>query len=155
MAMTTARWLALCCIYLLCGGCCHVPDVDRHFRTDGPYETVRYFRYAIDAGQYPAAYRCLSATSQDRVSALAFEAMLRFADVPQLGDIPLMELLVASSIDPVPEPISVGEPDQWVTLIWYCEDQLIEYSLMLQPDSEGQWQIDLLLTRGVDLGGVM
>ncbi len=155
MARTTARSSALCCIYLLFGGCCHVPDVDRHFSTDGPYETVRYFRYAIDAAQYPAAYRCLTGTSQDRVSALAFEAMLRFADVPQLGDIPLKELLVYSSIDPVTEPISAGEPDQWVTLIWSSEEQLIEYSLLLQPDSTGQWQIDLLLTRGVDLGGAM
>jgi len=155
MVMMTARSMALCCIYLLCSGCCHVPDVDRHFKTDGPHEAVRYFRYAIDAGQYSAAYRCLSATTQDRISELAFEAMLRFSDVPQLGDIPLLELLVFSSIDPVPEPISVGQPEQWVTLIWSSEDQLIQYSLFLQPDSAGRWQIDLLLTRGVDLGGAM
>ena len=145
--------LAMIAIVLVCGGCAHVPDVDRHFKLHNAYETVRYFRYAIDAGQYGAAYRCLSPESQQQISKLAFEAMLRFVDVPELGGIGLKNLLVDSTVDSHVEVVSSGQPQKWVTLIWSCDDQLIEYSLMVSPGSSKRWQIDLLSVRGIDLQG--
>ncbi|MGE4603111.1 MAG: hypothetical protein AAEJ65_09425, partial [Planctomycetota bacterium] len=144
---------AMIAIVLVCGGCAHVPDVDRHFKLHNAYETVRYFRYAIDAGQYGAAYRCLSPESQQQISKLAFEAMLRFVDVPELGGIGLRNLFVDSTVDSHVEVVSSGQPQKWVTLIWSSDDRFIEYSLLLAPSPSNQWQIDLLSTRGVDLQG--
>ena len=145
--------LAISLLVTVCCGCAHIPKVDRHFKTNSAYETVRYFRYAVDAGQYEAAYQALSADSQQQVSKLAFEAMLRFVDVPELGGIGLKKLLVKSTIDPRAESAYPGRPNKWITLIWSSEDQFIEYSLMLAPGSSGPWRIDLLSTRGIDLHG--
>ncbi|MDE0959403.1 MAG: hypothetical protein OSB09_01335 [Planctomycetota bacterium] len=133
--------------------CKHIPDVDRHFQRSASLETVRYFRYAIDASQFDAAYHCLTDSTREQLSALAFQAMIRFVDVPQLGGLGLTDLLVCSDIDGIEEVPAGGGSDRWVTLIWHSEDQYIEYSLRLQPGSAGLWQIDLFATRGVDLTG--
>jgi hypothetical protein len=144
-------WIPL---FLLCiAGCKHIPDVDRHFQRSGPLETVRYFRYAIDASRYDAAYCCLSESTREQVSALAFEALIRFVDVPQLDDLGLRDLLVESSIDDGVEVPSEGGADRWITLIWNSEEQYIEYSLRIQPGLNHLWEIELLATRGVDLTG--
>ena len=140
-------------LLIIVGGCAHVPEVDRHFKRHHAHETVRYFRYAIDAGQYEAAYRCLSASSQTQVSPLAFEAMLRFIDVPELGGIGLRCMLVDSTVDSRAEVVEAGQPQRWVTLVWSSEESYIEYSLFLQPNEDDQWEIDLLAIRGVDLSG--
>lgn len=145
--------LAISLLATVCCGCASIPDVDRHFKTNSAYETVRYFRYAVDASQYEAAYQCLSADSQQQVSKLAFETMLRFVDVPELDGIGLKKLLVKSAIDPRAESAYLGRPNKWITLIWSSDDQFIEYSLMLAPGSSGAWRIDLLSTRGIDLHG--
>jgi len=147
------RWVWIPLFLLCITGCKHIPDVERHFQRSAALETVRYFRYAIDASQYDAAYCCLSEATREQVSALAFEALIRFVDVPQLDDLGLRDLLVESSIDDGVEVPSEGGPDRWITLIWNSEDQYIEYSLRLQPGLNHLWEIELLATRGVDLTG--
>jgi hypothetical protein len=144
-------WIPLILVSL--AGCKHIPDVDRHFQRSAALETVRYFRYAIDASQYDAAYRCLSETTREQISALAFQALIRFVDVPQLDDLGLRDLLVDSSIDDGVEVPPGGGQDRWITLIWSSDEQYIEYSLRLQPGLNQLWEIELLATRGVDLTG--
>jgi hypothetical protein len=144
-------WIPLLLLGL--AGCKHIPEVDRHFQRSAALETVRYFRYAIDASQYDAAYCCLSETTREQVSALAFQALIRFVDIPQLDDLGLRDLLVESTIDDGVEIPPEGGPDRWITLIWSTDEQYIEYSLRLQPGLNDLWEIELLATRGVDLTG--
>lgn len=139
-------------ILLLPGCISNAPDADRHFYRNSALDTVRLFRYAIDAKQNSAAYDCLTKNVQAQISPLAFDALVRFVDVPELGGVGLKELLMDSSIDQIVEPVSGAEKCRWVTLIWSSDDQFIEYSLMLIPDESGTWWIDLLSTRGFDLG---
>ncbi|MEE2883903.1 MAG: hypothetical protein VYD70_09310 [Planctomycetota bacterium] len=134
--------------------CClsNAPDADRHFYRDSARETVRYFRYAIDAQQHNTAYQCLTPSAQQQISPLAFEALIRFVDVPELGGVGLKTLLMESHVAKDEEAVASDPNGRWITLIWTTDDQYIEYSLLLSRDSSGIWWIDLLSTRGVDLG---
>ena len=137
---------------ILSGCICNAPEVDRHFYRDSARETVRYFRYAIDAKQHQAAYQCLSSSSREQISPIAFEALIRFVDVPELGGVGLKDLLMESIVARGEEQVSGAPESRWITLMWSSDDQFIEYSLLLSPDESGIWWIDILSTRGVDIG---
>lgn len=156
--MIASRKIPLFLLHMLIGtsflsGCiCNAPDVDRHFFRDSARETVRYFRYAIDANQHQSAYQCLTASSQQQISPIAFEALIRFVDVQELGGVGLKDLLMESVVARAEEQVAGAPESRWITLMWSSDDQFIEYSLLLSPDESGTWWIDILSTRGVDLG---
>lgn len=140
-------------------GCQAIPKVHDHFNRNSPLETVRFFRYCVDAGEYRLAYESLTAETQKQVSELQFNGLVRFVDVPELDGLGLRDLIVKSKVDPVPEHLGPGTGSWWVTLIWESADQYIEYSLRLVPlqgsdiAENPHWRLDLLNPRGLDFGG--
>ncbi|NCF56284.1 MAG: hypothetical protein GWP41_08505 [Planctomycetia bacterium] len=138
---------------LISSGCLSIPNVDDHFSKSDPLETVRYFRYAIDASDFDKAYQCMTENTHQQISPLQFKALIRFVDVPELGDIGLRDLIVNSSIDPQSEPVRGENSSRWITLIWEDASQFIEYSLKITLGEDQTWNIDMLSTRGLDLGG--
>ncbi|MGE4619044.1 MAG: hypothetical protein AAEJ04_04455, partial [Planctomycetota bacterium] len=95
-AMALSIGLAL---LMFIGGCINNgPKTDRHFYRTSARETVRYFRYAIDANYHEAAYQCLTHSCREEISLLTFETLIRFVDVPELGGVRLETLLMDSSI---------------------------------------------------------
>ena len=142
-------------VLLLLGGtgCQQIPKVEDHFHRNTPVETVRYFRYCVDAGELDLAYQTLTPESKKSVSSLQFKALIRFIDVPELNDLGLRDLIIDSDVDPLAERVKNSAQDWWVTLILDTEDQYIEYSLRLAPGGESGWQLDLMSPRGLDLGG--
>ena len=144
---------------LAISGCQGIPKVQDHFDRSNPHETVRFFRYCVDAGQYDLAYESLTAETQKQISRLQFNGLIRFVDIPELDDIGLRDLIIRSKVDPIPEPTGQVDQNWWVTLIWDSPDQYIEYSLCLVPlegtqnTAEPQWRLDLLQPRGLDFGG--
>lgn len=140
-------------ILFLSSGCQQIPRVEDHFNRSTPVETVRYFRYCVDAGELDLAYETLTTESRNSVTPLQFKALIRFVDVPELNSLGLRDLIVQSDVDTRPETVSGSTQNWWVTLILDTEDQYIEYSLKLVPGTASQWQVDLLSPRGIDLGG--
>lgn len=140
-------------ILLVNCGCQQIPRVEDHFQRTTPIETVRYFRYCVDAGELDLAYETLTTESRKSLSPLQFMALIRFIDIPQLNNLGLRDLIIQSSVDPRPERVSGSTQDWWVTLILDTDDQYIEYSLRLVPTSGSLWQLDLLSPRGLDFGG--
>ncbi|OUU24869.1 MAG: hypothetical protein CBC13_02990 [Planctomycetia bacterium TMED53] len=133
-------------------GCKQIPKVDDHFQRNSPVETVRYFRYCVDAGDYSRAYQTLTQETQDRISEIQFKGLIRFVDVPELDDIGLRDLVVSSEVDTTPESSNSLSNEYWVTLIWESETQYIEYSLNTVKVPGSTWRIDLLSPRGIDFG---
>lgn len=146
-------WALFTTTLLLSSGCQQIPRVEDHFNRTTPVETVRYFRYCVDAGELDLAYETLTAESRNSVTPLQFKALIRFVDVPELNNLGLRDLIVQSDVDTRPEAVSGSTRNWWVTLILDTEDQYIEYSLKLVPAATGQWQVDLLSPRGLDFGG--
>lgn len=146
-------WALFTATVLLSSGCQQIPRVEDHFNRSTPVETVRYFRYCVDAGELDLAYETLTAESRNSVTPLQFKALIRFVDVPELNNLGLRDLIVQSDVDTRPEMVSGSTRNWWVTLILDTEDQYIEYSLKLVPMATGQWQVDLLSPRGLDFGG--
>ncbi len=146
-------WSLFMTIVLLSSGCQQIPRVEDHFNRSTPVETVRYFRYCVDAGELDLAYETLTDESRNSVTPLQFKALIRFVDVPELNNLGLRDLIVQSDVDTRPETVSGSTRNWWVTLILDTEDQYIEYSLKLVPMATGQWQVDLLSPRGLDFGG--
>ena len=95
----------------------------------------------------------MTENTQQQISPLQFKALIRFVDVPELGDIGLRDLIVNSSIDPQSEPVRGEDFSRWITLIWEDPSQFIEYSLKITRGEDQTWNIDMLSTRGLDLGG--
>ncbi len=148
------RYGPMMILFLMIVGCQQIPKVDDHFQRESPLETVRYFRYCVDACDLSRAYETLTEDTRQQISSLQFKGLIRFVDVPELDDIGLRDLIVKSKVDPIPEAVN-GNPGQWwVTLIWESETQLIEYSLRLVVGPDQLWQLDLLSPRGLDFGSV-
>ena len=139
-------------LILVSCGCKQIPKVDDHFQRNTPVETVRYFRYCVDAGDYSRAYQTLTQGTRDRISELQFKGLIRFVDVPELDDIGLRDLVVCSTVDSIPEASNSRSDQYWVTLIWESETQYIEYSLNTVEIPGSTWRIDLLSPRGIDFG---
>ena len=84
-------WALFMTIVLLSSGCQQIPRVEDHFNRSTPVETVRYFRYCVDAGELDLAYETLTAESRNSVTPLQFKALIRFVDVPELNNLGLRD----------------------------------------------------------------
>jgi len=137
----------------LSAGCCVTPPpADKYFDRSSASDTLRFFQYAVETGQYQFAYQCLDSESRERVSEGSFEASIRWARVEALDGSHMWRVIADAFRVPEVERIP-GDPEaRWVTLVHFREDDTYEISLRIAPE-EGEWRIDLSEMRGLDLGG--
>ena len=71
--------LVMVSVTLGIAGCCSVaPRADKFFHRNSPEESIRMFRYAVEAGQWEFAYACLTTELQEQYSELELSLMVRF-----------------------------------------------------------------------------
>ncbi|MFQ5653402.1 MAG: hypothetical protein ACE5GW_01560 [Planctomycetota bacterium] len=146
--------LLLLCSALLAGGCRTAPPAaEKYFDRLSPMGTVKLFQYAVEAKQYPAAYRCLTPEVQEELSPMLFGLFLKYGRVGELGGMRARELITEAWRHPSEERVP-GEPDaRWVTLIYEADADAppIEVSVLLVLLGD-EWLLDLKRVRGFDLG---
>lgn len=132
---------------LLVAGCCTtVPAGEKYFdRRVSAAETVRLFRYSVEAKQYGAAYRCLSSAFRAKHSERELSLAVRYGSFEGRG---LREFILEAVQDARSEPVQGLPPGraQWVTLVFFEDPtdpatSTIEHSLFVLLE-EGEWRID-------------
>lgn len=150
--MRMVRPAAGAALALLLTGCCAVvPDGEKYFaRNRSADETVRLFRYSVEAGQYGGAYRCLTASFREKHSEREFSLAVRYGSF-QGRD--LHELIVGATQDEEAEPVQGFPPARavWITLIDVEDPEddasdVHEHSLFVLLEG-GQWLIDPEMSR--------
>ena len=126
-------------------GCCTTPPPGEKFfdRARSPEESVRLFRYAIEAKQFDVAYRCLSARFQERHSPTELSLALRFGSWNGIG---LRRLVMESEQDERVEGVRGLADAVWVTLIHWDDPEdpasaFQELSLFVTLEGK-EWRID-------------
>jgi hypothetical protein len=132
---------------LLLAGCCTAaPDGEKYFdRSRSAAETVRLFRYSVEAKQYGAAYRCLCAGFRAKHTEREFSLAVRYGSFEGRG---LRDFILEADQDSRTEPIQGLAPGraQWVTLVFFLDPEdaatdSIEHSLFVLFE-DGEWRID-------------
>lgn len=146
-------YLALVCCPLLGGCCVTVPAADKYFDQSTPHNALRMFQYAIETKQYPAAYACLGAETQDSVSLAKFKLAVRFATLEQWDSLSLYDFIVNgvqhASLD---HPQILGPGSHGVTVVFLPEDDdgtPVEQAVTMLREADGRWALDLLRIKGV------
>jgi len=142
---------SLALILSLAGCCTTVPDGERYFdRRTSAAETVRLFRYSVEAKQYAAAYRCLSAGFREKHSERELSLAVRYGSFEGRS---LRHFIVSAEQDPRSESVQGLPPAraQWVTLVYFEDPEdpatsTIEHSLFVLLE-DGEWRIDPETTR--------
>jgi hypothetical protein len=137
---------------LLLAGCCtSPPNGEKYFdRRQSAGESVRLFRYSVEAAQYGAAYRCLVASFREKHSERELSLAVRYGSFEGRG---LREFIVSAEQDPRSEAVQGLPPEraQWVTLVFFEDPEdpatsTIEHSLFVILE-DGEWRIDPETTR--------
>jgi len=145
--MTRALPRAAIALSLLVAGCCTtVPDGEKYFdRSRSAGETVRLFRYSVEAKQYGAAYRCLCTVFREKHTERELSLAVRYGSFEGRG---LREFILEADQDPRSEPVQGFPPEraQWVTLVFFVDPadpatSTIEHSLFVVFE-DGEWRID-------------
>ncbi len=140
--------IAAVIIVSLAGCCTSPPLAEKYFdRGRSPEEAVRMFRYAVEAKQYGAAYRCLTTRFREDHSESELALAIRFGSWDGKG---IRALIVDAQQDTTPpsEVVQGFRVDEaaWVTLVSIDDpDDLAssfqELSLFVWFE-DGEWRVD-------------
>ncbi len=144
--------LSLFSILLLAGslgGCCSVaPRAEKFFDRTSPTETVRMFRYAVEAGQWDAAYLCLVPEFREQYSELEFSLAIRYGSQYERNVRDLIENAFQLPGDhAIPGVNPQLEEARAVTVVFFSDPEdpatdTWEQALYLRRE-ENEWRIDL------------
>ena len=138
-------WISL--TLLACVGCCSVaPRADKFFHKKAPEESVRMFRYSVEAGQWDFAYGCLTTELQEQYSQLELSLMVRFGSQQGENLRDLIEnalQLEGSHAIPGADPLQ----SRSVTVVFFSDPEdpatdSWEQALFLTKEGD-EWRIDL------------
>ena len=122
------------------------PSAEKYFhRSRSPEETVRLFRYAVEAKQYDAAYRSMTTSFRERYTRRELSLAVRYGSWDGRG---IRSVVVESYQKPGWEDVRglpTGEA-AWVTLVDFDDPEdpatdSRELSLFLHYE-DGEWRID-------------